>query len=72
MFSQFVFWGIWWPGVLLSTVLFGRLWCGTMCPKGALLEFASKHRRKRSVPRWVRCGRVGPSSPSCAPRSTDS
>lgn len=54
LFAQFIFWGIWWPGVLISVLLFGRLWCGVFCPEGALTAAASRHGRGRSVPRWIR------------------
>jgi polyferredoxin len=53
-FAQFLFWGVWWPGVLISMLVFGRLWCGIMCPEGALSEMASSKGLGRAVPKWIR------------------
>jgi polyferredoxin len=51
--AQFAFWGIWWPFVLVSMVLVGRVWCGVFCPEGTLTEVASRWSRGYAVPRWI-------------------
>jgi len=56
LIAQFCFWGIWWPFVLVSMVLMGRVWCGVLCPEGALTEFASKFGKGRAIPHWMRWG----------------
>ena len=53
-FAQFAFWGLWWPGVMLATLSLGRVWCGVLCPEGALSEWASRRGLGRPVPRWMK------------------
>jgi polyferredoxin len=52
--AEVLFWGIWWPGVILSMLLFGQFWCGVFCPDGVVTEFASRHGRGGKIPAWVR------------------
>ena len=54
LFSQFLFWGVWYGFCLLSVIPFGRLWCGMLCPLGALSEWAGKYGLKRNLPSWLK------------------
>ncbi len=47
-------WILWWPGIIFTFILVGRLWC-VMCPFGALNEWAANlAKSKRSLPKFLR------------------
>lgn len=58
LLARFLIWGLWFPLLLLSVLFFGRLWCGLLCPHGALSEYASKKGVNRPIPKWMRWGWV--------------
>lgn len=58
LLARFLIWGLWFPLLLLSVIFFGRLWCGLLCPHGALSEYASKKGLNRPIPKWIRWGGV--------------
>ena len=39
--ATLLIWGIWWPGMVWTAVLFGRAWC-MICPMGLLQEKIGK------------------------------
>lgn len=52
--AEALFWGIWWPSVILGTMLVGQVWCGLLCPDGTLNEFTSHHGKAWKIPAWQR------------------
>ncbi len=53
LLSQFLFWGLWYGACLFSVIIFGRLWCGALCPLGALSEWVGLIGLKKPLPKWV-------------------
>jgi polyferredoxin len=49
-----LFWGVWEPGVFLATLLLGPLWCGLLCPDGAMTDAASRIGLGRKPAPWMR------------------
>lgn len=51
---RYLLWGIWFPLVFLSVIVFGRIWCGLLCPMGAASELANRYGLQRRIPAWIR------------------
>ena len=51
---RFVFWGLWWPLVMISMMLMGRVWCGVFCPEGTLTEAVSHYGLGLGIPPWMK------------------
>ncbi|TPW28877.1 4Fe-4S binding protein [Martelella alba] len=51
---QYLLWGIWFPLVFLSVIVFGRAWCGILCPMGAASELANRFGFQAKIPAWIR------------------
>lgn len=53
--ANLVVWSYWWPAIILSAVVFGRVWC-MVCPMELVTSLAARIGLKRRPPRAVRNG----------------
>jgi polyferredoxin len=53
--AALIVWSLWWPLVIISAVVFGRIWC-QVCPMELVTSFFSKIGLKRKVPRFFTSG----------------
>jgi hypothetical protein len=49
-----IIWEVWFPATLFSVIVFGRLWCGLLCPMGALAEIMGRYGPRLPLPGWLR------------------
>lgn len=53
--GNLIVWSVWWPIIILLSVLFGRIWC-MMCPVETVTSFFSKIGFKFTRPRFILSG----------------
>jgi hypothetical protein len=53
--SSLIVWSLWWPLVIISAVVLGRVWC-QVCPMELVNSFFSKIGLRRRVPRFFTSG----------------
>ncbi|MBT4485717.1 MAG: 4Fe-4S binding protein [Candidatus Latescibacteria bacterium] len=53
--ANLIVWCFWWPGIIIVSVLFGRLWC-TVCPMELMASILNRVGLKRKIPRIFRTG----------------
>jgi len=54
-FAALLVWSLWWPLIIISAVLFGRIWC-QVCPMELVSSLLSKIGLKRKVPSFFKTG----------------
>lgn len=55
-------WGLWWPVMVWTAVLFGRVWC-MVCPLELVANVSERvgrmvHLPQRALPRWIAAGSI--------------
>jgi polyferredoxin len=55
--SNLIVWSYWWPVIIITAVLFGRVWC-SVCPVELITYWASRIGLRLPVPRILRSGWV--------------
>jgi len=58
-FTRALFWGLFWPFFIVTTLpLFGRIFCG-ICPHGFLGKYITRIGLKRKMPKWLQNRFIG-------------
>lgn len=52
--TVFLLWGLWWPAMLVGTMVLGQAWCGLLCPDGMLTEVMGSWSQHAKIPRRLR------------------
>ena len=59
IFTTALFWGIFWPFFIVTTLpTFGRIFCG-ICPHGFLGKYITRYGMKKSMPKWMQNRFIG-------------
>jgi len=53
--ANLLVWSYWWPLVIISAILFGRIWC-SICPMELVSSVVSKFGLKKKVPKFLKSG----------------
>ncbi len=54
--ASLVVWSLWWPLVIMSAAVLGRVWC-TVCPMEMVASACSRIGLKKRIPRFLASGR---------------
>ncbi|HIQ21392.1 MAG TPA: 4Fe-4S binding protein [Planctomycetes bacterium] len=55
--ANLIVWSYWWPVIILSAIVLGRVWC-MVCPMELVTSLAARIGWKRQAPRWLTSGWV--------------
>ena len=55
--ANLLVWSYWWPLIIISSVLFGRIWC-MVCPIELVTSLFAKIGFKKNRPKWLKSGWV--------------
>ena len=59
IFTTALFWGIFWPFFIVTTLpTFGRIFCG-ICPHGFLGKYITRYGLKKKMPKWMQNRFIG-------------
>ncbi len=53
--ANLIVWSYWWPFLVVSSIIFGRIWC-MICPIEMITSFASLIGLKKERPAWLKSG----------------